>query len=188
MPPPVILSEIKADISTIVRPEWIDIEKIPSGVDFITYIHYQPIYDMVIHTMESVKEKLEVMGFLIGRVYRIAEGMTIVEVEKTITSKLDATAVSVRFASEGIQKAVEMLDDLDEDQMIVGWYHSHPGYTCFLSSTDISTQYEMFPKPYHIAILIDPVYDDIKVFSVVDGDTIERWMMIDHGDELVVGK
>ncbi|ESL05574.1 metallopeptidase [Trypanosoma rangeli SC58] len=40
----------------------------------------------------------------------------------------------------------------------IGWYHSHPGYTCFLSGTDVSTQQlgQKAQDPW-LAIVIDPV-------------------------------
>jgi len=41
---------------------------------------------------------------------------------------------------------------------IVGWYHSHPGYGCFLSGIDVDTQAQnqAFQDPF-VAIVVDPV-------------------------------
>ena len=40
---------------------------------------------------------------------------------------------------------------------MVGWYHSHPGYGCWLSGIDCQTQMtqQMFQEPF-LAIVIDP--------------------------------
>jgi COP9 signalosome complex subunit 5 len=40
----------------------------------------------------------------------------------------------------------------------VGWYHSHPGYGCWLSGIDVNTQMQnqQFQEPW-LAIVIDPV-------------------------------
>lgn len=40
---------------------------------------------------------------------------------------------------------------------VVGWYHSHPGYGCWLSGIDVSTQMlnQQFQEPF-LAIVIDP--------------------------------
>ena len=40
----------------------------------------------------------------------------------------------------------------------IGWYHSHPGYGCWLSGIDVSTQMlnQNFQDPF-VAIVIDPV-------------------------------
>lgn len=44
------------------------------------------------------------------------------------------------------------------DSGLVGWYHSHPGYSCYLSGTDVATQtnYQMHQDP-NIALVVDPV-------------------------------
>ena len=40
---------------------------------------------------------------------------------------------------------------------MVGWYHSHPGYGCWLSGIDVSTQMlnQQFTEPF-LAVVIDP--------------------------------
>ncbi len=41
---------------------------------------------------------------------------------------------------------------------ICGWYHSHPGYSCFFSGTDVRTQrmHQMLEDPY-LGIVVDPL-------------------------------
>lgn len=40
---------------------------------------------------------------------------------------------------------------------VVGWYHSHPGYGCWLSGIDVSTQMlnQQYQEPF-LAVVIDP--------------------------------
>ena len=38
------------------------------------------------------------------------------------------------------QEMLEMLKQTGRPEMVVGWYHSHPGFGCWLSSTDTNTQ------------------------------------------------
>ena len=40
---------------------------------------------------------------------------------------------------------------------MVGWYHSHPGYGCWLSGIDVGTQatQQQYQEPF-LAIVIDP--------------------------------
>ena len=40
----------------------------------------------------------------------------------------------------------------------IGWYHSHPGYGCWLSGIDVSTQMlnQNFQDPF-VAIVVDPI-------------------------------
>jgi proteasome lid subunit RPN8/RPN11 len=43
------------------------------------------------------------------------------------------------------------------NENIVGWYHSHPGYGCWLSGIDCSTQMmqQQYQEPF-LAIVVDP--------------------------------
>ncbi|KAE9447128.1 hypothetical protein C3L33_20984, partial [Rhododendron williamsianum] len=56
----------------------------------------------------------------------------------------------------------EFLSDEEGGQVgrlenVVGWYHSHPGYGCWLSGIDVSTQMlnQQFQEPF-LAVVIDP--------------------------------
>ena len=42
-------------------------------------------------------------------------------------------------------------------ELIVGWYHSHPGLGAFFSTTDRRTQAAFFPHPYSVGWVIDPI-------------------------------
>lgn len=46
---------------------------------------------------------------------------------------------------------------MDRKENLVGWYHSHPGYGCWLSGIDVSTQstYQKHMDPW-LAIVVDP--------------------------------
>jgi len=52
------------------------------------------------------------------------------------------------------------------DYVIVGWYHSHPGFGCFMSKTDMKTQSTLFSERFHSAIVIDPVREEIMAFRL----------------------
>ena len=46
---------------------------------------------------------------------------------------------------------------VNRPENVCGWYHSHPGYGCWLSGIDVGTQtlYQKHQEPF-IAIVIDP--------------------------------
>ena len=52
--------------------------------------------------------------------------------------------------------------------MVVGWYHSHPGFGCWLSGVDINTQ-QSFEQlnPRLVSVVIDPV-QSVKGKVVID--------------------
>ena len=73
------------------------------------------------------------------------------------------------------------LETLDYDYQILGWYHTHPGHTCFMSPTDIKTQKRMFKYDYQHGVIIDPVNLDIKAYTLdpkSDENAIERGFAI----------
>jgi proteasome lid subunit RPN8/RPN11 len=44
---------------------------------------------------------------------------------------------------------------VDRHENVVGWYHSHPGYGCWLSGIDVATQKtnQMFQDPF-LAVVV----------------------------------
>jgi 26S proteasome regulatory subunit N11 len=53
---------------------------------------------------------------------------------------------------------MEYLKQVGRPEICVGWYHSHPGFGCWLSMVDVQTQ-KSFEQLGHrsIAVVIDPV-------------------------------
>jgi 26S proteasome regulatory subunit N11 len=56
----------------------------------------------------------------------------------------------------------------DRQETVVGWYHSHPGFGCWLSSVDINTQ-QSFEQltPRAVAVVVDPI-QSVKGKVVID--------------------
>lgn len=52
--------------------------------------------------------------------------------------------------------------------MVVGWYHSHPGFGCWLSGVDVNTQ-QSFEQlnPRSVAVVVDPI-QSVKGKVVID--------------------
>jgi 26S proteasome regulatory subunit N11 len=51
------------------------------------------------------------------------------------------TGVSVEAVDPVFQaKMLDMLKQTGRPEMVVGWYHSHPGFGCWLSGVDVNTQ------------------------------------------------
>lgn len=120
------------------------------------------------HAVKEAPKRLEVMGFLLGEV-DTWQGKTYSVVKDVGTTELKSTSSKVRFDPEAFPKLFHDLDSSGFDYILVGWYHSHPGHTCFLSRTDLETQRTMFDQPYHVALVIDPIKRDIKTFRLVPG-------------------
>ncbi|AFZ15617.1 Mov34/MPN/PAD-1 family protein (plasmid) [Crinalium epipsammum PCC 9333] len=56
---------------------------------------------------------------------------------------------------------------------VVGWYHSHPGHGIFLSGTDLNTQRLCFKQIWQIAVVYDPLRQEIGYFYDADGRRVE---------------
>ena len=69
------------------------------------------------------------------------------------------TTVSVEAVDPAYQaKMFEMLKIVGKEQVMVGWYHSHPGYGCWLSAVDVSTQKSFEQQGERsVAVVVDPV-------------------------------
>lgn len=187
MPRPRIVKEIRREVeereppaSAVVRPhDWLSEESLSafeemraSGKPFELYLSEKAEEKIRHHAMMEAPRRLEVMGFLLGEVSSW-EGSTYTIVRAVGTTGLRSSSSKVRFNPEAFPKLFHELDDSGFDYILVGWYHSHPGHTCFLSRTDLDTQRTMFNQPYHSAIVIDPINKEIKTFRLT-GDSYEE--------------
>lgn len=80
---------------------------------------------------------MEVMGLMLGE---FVDDYT-VRVVDVFAMPQSGTGVSVEAVDPVFQ--TDMLDKLKQTgrpEMVVGWYHSHPGFGCWLSGVDINTQ------------------------------------------------
>ncbi len=131
------------------------------------YIHERSLRNMLGHVWDYRDVNLEVMGFMIGELFT-HEGQEYTVVRDIVTGDLDASSVSVKFTEEAFAQLFAQLDGLDYEYILAGWYHSHPGHTCFLSATDVETQRTMFKKPYQTAVVIDPLNIEMKAYTHSD--------------------
>ncbi len=129
------------------------------------------------HFAQAAENNLEAMGLLVGK-FCECQGSGWVLCEDYITSGNSATRVSVRFSRGSFEELASEFQARrsSHDTAIVGWAHSHPGYGCFLSATDVATQEKFFPHPQSIALVIDPAKREAgkmlkRTFRVKDGAT-----------------
>ena len=67
--------------------------------------------------------------------------------------------------------------------MVVGWYHSHPGFGCWLSGVDINTQqsFEALSERA-VAVVVDPI-QSVKGKVVIDAFRLINPNMMVLGQE-----
>eukprot|EP00842_Homolaphlyctis_polyrhiza_P003537 jgi/Hompol1/4184/HPOL_003509-RA len=108
---------------------------------------------MVMHARSG--GSIEVMGVMQGKVI----GDTLIVMD-SFALPVEGTETRVNAAAEGYEYMVEYMNRVKEVgrlENVIGWYHSHPGYGCWLSGIDVGTQMlnQQFQDPY-AAIVIDP--------------------------------
>merc|ERR1711923_587407 len=79
------------------------------------------------------------------------------------------TGVSVEAVDPVFQaKMLDMLKQTGRPEMVVGWYHSHPGFGCWLSGVDINTQQSFEAlSDRAVALVVDPI-QSVKGKVVID--------------------
>ncbi|RKF53332.1 COP9 signalosome complex subunit 5 [Erysiphe neolycopersici] len=108
---------------------------------------------MVMHARSG--NSIEIMGLMQGKI----DGDTFI-VTDAFRLPVEGTETRVNAQDEANEYMVRYLQACREQGKLenaVGWYHSHPGYGCWLSGIDVSTQHiqQSFSDPF-LAVVIDP--------------------------------
>jgi COP9 signalosome complex subunit 5 len=108
---------------------------------------------MVMHARSG--GNLEIMGLMLGYVQHETFIVT-----DALRLPVEGTETRVNAQSEADEYMVKFLEQSREAGQLenaVGWYHSHPGYGCWLSGIDVGTQatQQMWQDPF-LAVVIDP--------------------------------
>ncbi|KAK0711378.1 JAB1/Mov34/MPN/PAD-1 ubiquitin protease-domain-containing protein [Lasiosphaeris hirsuta] len=124
---------------------------------------------MVMHARSG--GAFEVMGLMQGYVMDNSSGGNS-NASSSIAGGTLVVTDAFRLPVIGTETRVNAQDDANEylveylrlcreegtrEENVVGWYHSHPGYGCWLSGIDVSTQHlqQSFNDPF-VAVVIDP--------------------------------
>ncbi|CAG8661118.1 16533_t:CDS:2, partial [Acaulospora colombiana] len=108
---------------------------------------------MVMHARSG--GSIEVMGLMQGKI----DGNTIIIMD-AFALPVEGTETRVNAQAEAYEYMVQYLTTIRQVgrlENVVGWYHSHPGYGCWLSGIDVNTQMtnQQFQDPF-VAVVIDP--------------------------------
>lgn len=107
----------------------------------------------------------EVMGLMLGD---WVDDYTI-KVVDVFAMPQSGTGVSVEAVDPVFQaKMMDMLKQTGRPEFLVGWYHSHPGFGCWLSGVDMNTHQSFEAlNPRTVAVVIDPI-QSVKGKVVID--------------------
>lgn len=127
------------------------------------YISSLALLKMLKHGRAGVP--MEVMGLMLGE---FIDDYT-VEVIDVFSMPQSGTGVSVEAVDPVFQtKMIDMLKQTNRPEMVVGWYHSHPGFGCWLSGVDVNTaqSFEQL-NSRAVAVVVDPI-QSVKGKVVID--------------------
>jgi COP9 signalosome complex subunit 5 len=111
------------------------------------------VMEMAIHAKQG--DQLEVMGMLMGKIVR-----STFHVLNVFPLPVEGTETRVNAQSQANEYIINFLETQRASGVTdycVGWYHSHPGYGCWLSGIDVGTQSinQQYQDPF-LAVVIDP--------------------------------
>merc|ERR1712102_280410 len=142
------------------------------------YISSLALLKMLKHGRAGVP--MEVMGLMLGE---FVDEYT-VRVIDVFAMPQSGTGVSVEAVDPVFQaKMLDMLKQTGRPEMVVGWYHSHPGFGCWLSGVDINTQqsFEALSERA-VAVVVDPI-QSVKGKVVIDAFRLINPNMMVLGQE-----
>jgi len=142
------------------------------------YISSLALLKMLKHGRAGVP--MEVMGLMLGE---FVDDYT-VRVIDVFAMPQSGTGVSVEAVDPVFQaKMLDMLKQVGRPEMVVGWYHSHPGFGCWLSGVDINTQqsFEALSERA-VAVVVDPI-QSVKGKVVIDAFRLINPNMMVLGQE-----
>lgn len=142
------------------------------------YISSLALLKMLKHGRAGVP--MEVMGLMLGE---FVDDYT-VRVIDVFAMPQSGTGVSVEAVDPVFQaKMLDMLKQVGRPEMVVGWYHSHPGFGCWLSGVDINTQqsFEALSERA-VAVVVDPI-QSVKGKVVIDAFRLINPSMMVIGQE-----
>ncbi|ODQ79551.1 hypothetical protein BABINDRAFT_161937 [Babjeviella inositovora NRRL Y-12698] len=119
------------------------------------YISSLALMKMTIHAHSG--GDIEVMGMMLGKL--VAGGIVVLD---AYALPVEGTETRVNAHEDSYEFMVQYLESYNktagrDGDRIVGWYHSHPGYGCWLSGIDVATEklQQKFQDPF-LAVVIDP--------------------------------
>ncbi len=127
-----------------------------AAVDIL--INEAAMRDAQAHALSSMDR--EVAGMLIGpRPEKQPDGRYVVHVTDIIIARhTRMMGASVTYTPESWRYVTDRLHETypNEEAIIVGWYHTHPGFGIFLSGMDLFIHQNFFTQTWHVALVLDP--------------------------------
>jgi len=124
-------------------------------------INSEVLQEIRIHAREFMNE--EICGVLIGK----KEGNNTTVTARIAGNGAAQAGANVTFTQEAWENIYKTKDSKYPNDLIVGWYHSHPGFGIFLSEYDLFIHNNFFSSKHQLAWVYDPHSEDEGCFGWV---------------------
>ena len=128
----------------------------PAAVDIL--INEPAFRETQEHALSSLER--EVAGMLVGpQPEKQLDGRYVVHITDAIAARhTRMSGASVTYTPESWRYVTDVLDERypNGEAVIVGWYHTHPGFGIFLSGMDLFIHQHFFTQSWHVALVLDP--------------------------------
>jgi len=113
----------------------------------------------------------EIGGWLIGSWKKDqSTGEEYIIVERCLPAVGDRRGSAfITFTQDSQVAMFDVMEEKYPDKDLVGWYHSHPKMSVFLSGHDLFLHQSFFPHPWQVALVIEP-HSNTAGFFVRDWD------------------
>lgn len=145
------------------------------GSQYQSFIHKNVELCVIESAIDSLKTHLsqdtskETGGILVGNVSD-SKDIYYTQITGAIAAPTTiGTRSNFRFTPNCWPAILKSQKELFPQTQIVGWYHSHPDFGIFLSGVDLDTQGVYFNQPWHIAVVYDPIREQIGFFCGAKG-------------------
>ena len=123
----------------------------------------------------------EVGGFLLGG-YHVHRGGPYLDLQVAVPAlKARGEGISLTFDNEVMRDFHAEKAERFPDLLVLGWYHTHPHHSVFLSEHDVFIHQGFFNAPHHVAVVVDPYkprYERVGVFLWEEGHLSQGYHLI----------
>ena len=146
--------------------------KIKETEDFKIFIKQETLSSIEDYLSSDINNELG--GVLIGNNCMNSEGEKFITIDEMIIARHTNSSISrLTFTHDTWDYINDKLEMDFPGKIILGWFHSHPGHTVFLSNYDVFIQENFFNLEYMVAYVFDPTIRE-RGFFYKRNDNIVR--------------
>lgn len=123
------------------------------------------------HAREDLRH--EAGGVMLGEIYH-HDGGVVVRITTAVAAREAVNSMaSIQFTYDAWSQMEKERQKHAPTEKLVGWYHTHPGFSAFFSETDRFMHQHFFTQPWHVALVIDPINEEHRFYRW-DGGRVEE--------------